>query len=198
MNSSLTSRIRSVAVFCGSRFGNDPAYRDASTMLGAGIAAAGWRLVYGGGRVGLMGVVADAVLAGGGSVFGVIPDFLQRREVAHDGAVDLVRTETMHERKTMMYDAADAFVTMPGGLGTFDETIEVTTWRQLGLHNKPVLVCDVLGWAQPYLAAMNGAIAQGFADPSTADLYEVLPDVSSVLARLSALSLPSVGSPERL
>ena len=104
----------------------------------------------------------------------------------------------MHERKTMMYDAADAFVTMPGGLGTFDETIEVTTWRQLGLHDKPVLVCDVLGWAQPYLAAMNGAITQGFAAPSTADLYEVLPDVSSVLARLSALSLPSAGSPERL
>ena len=198
MNSNPTHRIRSVAVFCGSRFGNDPAYRDAADALGAGIAAAGWRLVYGGGRVGLMGVVADAVLAGGGSVFGVIPDFLQRREVAHDGAVDLVRTETMHERKTMMYDAADAFVTMPGGLGTFDETIEVTTWRQLGLHDKPVLVCDVLGWAQPYIAAMNGAIAQGFAAASTADLYEVLPDVSSVLARLAALSLPSAGSPERL
>ena len=198
MNSSPTQRIRSVAVFCGSRFGNDPAYRAAADALGAGIAKAGWRLVYGGGRVGLMGVVADAVLAGGGSVFGVIPDFLQRREVAHDGAVDLVRTETMHERKTLMYDAADAFVTMPGGLGTFDETIEVTTWRQLGLHDKPVIVCDVLGWAQPYLAAMNGAIHQGFAAPSTADLYEVLPDVSSVLARLSALSLPGVGSPEKL
>lgn len=198
MNSSPTNHIRSVAVFCGSRFGNDPAYRDAADALGTGIAKAGWRLVYGGGRVGLMGVVADAVLAGGGSVFGVIPDFLQRREVAHDGAVDLVRTETMHERKTLMYDAADAFVTMPGGLGTFDETIEVTTWRQLGLHDKPVIVCDILGWAQPYIAAMNGAIDQGFAAPTTADLYEVLPDVSSVLARLSALSLPGAGSPGKL
>ncbi|MDP9095664.1 MAG: TIGR00730 family Rossman fold protein [Pseudomonadota bacterium] len=198
MNSSPTSPIRSVAVFCGSRFGNDPAYREAAEALGTGIAAAGWQLVYGGGRVGLMGVVADAVLAGGGSVFGVIPDFLQRREVAHGGAVDLVRTETMHERKTLMFDAADAFVTMPGGLGTFDETIEITTWRQLGLHDKAIIICDVLGWAQPYLAALNGAIHQGFADPSSARLYEVLPDVSSVLAHLSALSRPNVGSPERV
>ena len=97
-----------------------------------------------------------------------------------------------------MFDAADAFVTLPGGLGTFDETIEITTWRQLGLHDKPVLICDVLGWAQPYLASINGAIAQGFAEPSSTTLYEVLPDVSSVLARLSALSRPPDGNPERL
>lgn len=198
MSSSPSHHIRSVAVFCGSRFGNDPAYREAADALGAGIAKAGWRLVYGGGRVGLMGVVADAVLAGGGSVFGVIPDFLQRREVAHGGAVDLVITETMHDRKTRMFEAADAFVTLPGGLGTFDETIEITTWRQLGLHDKPVLICNVLGWAQPYLASIDGAIAQGFADAGSAKLYEVLPDVSSVLARLSALSRPAAGNPGRL
>ncbi|MDT7950345.1 MAG: TIGR00730 family Rossman fold protein [Acetobacteraceae bacterium] len=198
MNPSPTHQIRSVAVFCGSRFGNDAAFRDAAATLGAGLAKAGWRLVYGGGRVGLMGVVADAVLAGGGSVFGVIPDFLQRREVAHGGPVELVVTETMHERKTLMFDAADAFVTLPGGLGTFDETIEITTWRQLGLHDKPVLICDVLGWAQPYLAAIQGAVAQGFAAPDSASLYEVWPDVSSVLARLSALSPQIAADPERL
>ena len=198
MNSSSNHHIRSVAVFCGSRFGNDPAYREAAAALGAGIAKCGWRLVYGGGRVGLMGVVADAVLEGGGTVFGVIPDFLQRREVAHGGAVDLVITETMHERKTRMFDAADAFVTLPGGLGTFDETIEITTWRQLGLHNKPVLICDILGWAQPYLASINGAVAQGFAEASSTKLFEVLPDVSSVLERLSALSPPAAGDPGRL
>lgn len=198
MNSSENHHIRSVAVFCGSRFGNDPAYREAAAALGAGIAKAGWRLVYGGGRVGLMGVVADAALAGGGSVFGVIPEFLQRREVSHAGPVELVITQTMHERKTRMFEAADAFVTLPGGLGTFDETIEITTWRQLGLHDKPVLICDVLGWAQPYVGSIKGAIAQGFAEASSMKLYEVLPDVSSVLERLSALSRPLAGDPARL
>ena len=190
--------LRSVAVFCGSRFGRSPAYRAASVALGAGLAAAGLRLVYGGGRVGLMGVVADAALAGGGTVLGIIPDFLQRREVAHSGPVELVVTDTMHDRKRRMFDAADAFVTMPGGLGTFDETIEITTWRQLGLHDKPILVCDVEGWAQPYLAMMRMAVEQGFADPATARLFEVLPDVASVMARLQALARPEVGQPERV
>ncbi len=198
MSSPISHQIRSVAVFCGSRFGVNPAFRDAAQALGAGLAAAGLRLVYGGGRIGLMGVVADAVLAGGGGVLGVIPDFLQRREVAHDGAVELVITDTMHDRKRRMFEAADAFVTMPGGLGTFDETIEITTWRQLGLHAKPILLCDVAGWAQPYLGALRGAVQQGFADPSTAALFEVLPDVPSVLARLVHLARPGVGQPERV
>jgi len=154
--------------------------------------------VYGGGRVGLMGVVADAVLAGGGSVLGIIPDFLQRREVAHGGPVELVITDTMHDRKRQMFAAADAFVTMPGGLGTFDETIEITTWRQLGLHDKPVLICDVAGWAQPYLDMLKAAIRQGFAEPSSARLYEVLPDVPAVLARLGELARPGIGQPEKV
>ncbi len=191
-------QIRSVAVFCGSRFGHDPAFRAAAEALGRGLAQAGLRLVYGGGRVGLMGVVADAVLEHGGSVFGVIPGFLQRREVAHGGPVDLVITDTMHDRKQRMFEAADAFVTMPGGLGTFDETIEITTWRQLGLHDKPVLVCDVQGWARPYLATLRAAIDQGFADPATADLYQVLPDVPAVLGRLATLVRPQAGQPERV
>ena len=190
--------IRSVAVFCGSRFGSDPAYRLAAEALGAGLAAAGLRLVYGGGRVGLMGVLADAALAGGGAVLGIIPEFLQRREVAHGGAVELVMTDTMHDRKRRMFEAADAFVTLPGGLGTFDETIEITTWRQLGLHDKPVLVCNVAGWAQPFLAMMRAAVDQGFAEPSSAQLFEVLPDVGSVLARLSEVARPGIGQPERV
>jgi len=189
---------RSVAVFCGSRFGADPAYRAAAVELGAGIAEAGWRLVYGGGRVGLMGVVADAVLAGGGQVLGIIPDFLQRREVAHSGGIELVMTDTMHDRKRQMFEAADAFVTLPGGLGTFDETIEITTWRQLGLHDKPVLICDVNGWAQPYVALLRAAIGQGFAEPSCERLFEVLPDVPATLARLGELASPPVGLPERV
>lgn len=179
--------VQSVAVFCGSRFGNHPVYREAAAELGRGIARAGWRLVYGGGRVGLMGVVADAALAEGGAVLGIIPEFLQRREVAHNGGVKMVLTATMHDRKRMMFDAASAFVTMPGGLGTFDETIEITTWRQLQLHDKPILICDVAGWAQPYLRMIQAAKATGFADADAEELYEVLPDVASTLSRLHAI-----------
>ncbi|MBC7799880.1 MAG: TIGR00730 family Rossman fold protein [Gemmatimonadaceae bacterium] len=192
------SAIRSVAVFCGSRFGHDGAYRAACTALGTGLATAHMRLVYGGGGVGLMGVVADAALSAGGEVLGVIPEFLQRREVAHAGVGTLVVTETMHDRKRRMFDAADAFVTMPGGLGTFDETIEITTWRQLSLHDKPILVCDVLGWAQPYLAAIQAAVDQGFAGPESLRLFEVLPDVDAVLTRLGSLSVPGAGWPDRV
>lgn len=183
----LVGEIHSVAVFCGSRFGHNPLFRSASAALGAGIARAGWRLVYGGGHVGLMGVTADAALAEGGDVLGIIPEFLQQREVAHEGAVHLVLTATMHDRKRLMFDAASAFVTMPGGLGTFDETVEITTWRQLALHNKPVLICDVAGWAQPYLRMIDAAIETGFADPDVRLLYEVVPDVPAALARLHAL-----------
>jgi uncharacterized protein (TIGR00730 family) len=198
MSGNTIPSLRSVAVFCGSRFGDDPAFRAAAAALGGGLAASGLRVVYGGGRVGLMGVVADAALEAGGTVLGIIPDFLQRREVVHGGPIELVVTDTMHDRKRQMFEAADAFVTMPGGLGTFDETIEITTWRQLGLHDKPILICDIKGWAQPYLAALRGAISQGFADPATSDLYEVLPDVPAVLARLEALARPGVGHPERV
>jgi len=190
--------IRSVAVFCGSRVGFDPAYAAASATLGAGLAAAGIRLVYGGGGVGLMGIVADAALAAGGEILGIIPEFLQRREVAHAGVGDMVMTDTMHDRKRRMFDAADAFVTMPGGLGTFDETIEITTWRQLALHDKPILICDVAGWAQPYLASLQAAVDQGFAGAECLRLYEVLPDVDAVLARLAALTSPGAGQPERV
>lgn len=190
--------VRSVAVFCGSRVGHDPAYAEAAAALGGGLAAAGLRLVYGGGGVGLMGVVADAALAAGGEVLGIIPEFLQRREVAHAGVGDMVVTETMHDRKRRMFDAADAFVTMPGGLGTFDETIEITTWRQLALHDKPILVCDVAGWAQPYLASLQAAVDQGFAGPECLRLFEVLPDVDAVLARLTLLTSPGAGQPQRV
>ena len=190
--------IRSVAVFCGSRLGADPAHRLAAVALGAGLAAAGLRLVYGGGNVGLMGAVADGALNGGGKVLGIIPEFLQRREVAHDGVQRMILTDSMHDRKRQMFEASDAFVTMPGGLGTFDETIEITTWRQLGLHDKPILVCDVGGWAQPYLALLNAAVRQGFADPATAALYEVLPDVAAVLRRLHDATAPTTGQPDHL
>lgn len=186
----------SVNVFCGSRYGNHPAFRAASTELGQGLAHHGMRLVYGGGQVGLMGAVADAALAAGGDVLGIIPAFLQRREVAHQGPVALVVTETMHDRKHRMFDASDAFVVMPGGLGTYDEAIEVTTWKQLGLHDKPIIVVNIQGWADTLLAMLAAAIESGFAAPSSAALIETVPDVPALLTRLVAIhGLPQPGQP---
>ena len=189
---------RSVAVFCGSRFGHDPAFRAAAQALGDGLARAGIRLVYGGGNVGLMGVTADAALAADGKVLGIIPTFLQRREVAHAGPVELVITDTMHDRKRRMSEAAHAFVVMPGGLGTFDEAIEITTWRQLALHDKPIFICNVNGWADPYLNLLQAAVKQGFAPPETSGLYETVPDVPTLLTRLATVPVPASGHPERL
>jgi uncharacterized protein (TIGR00730 family) len=184
-------RIHSVAVFLGSRFGHDPQWREAAHALGVGLAQAGIRLVYGGGGVGLMGVLANAALAAGGEVFGVIPDFLTRREAAHPGPMELVVTHTMHDRKRRMVEAADAFITMPGGIGTYDETIEVLSWRQLGLHAKPILICDIAGSAAPLLSLLREAVAQGFAGPETDGFYETHPSVAALLTRLSGLPTPT-------
>ncbi len=179
----------SVAVFCGSRFGSNPAYAEAAGAIGRGLAERGIRLIYGGGKVGLMGVVADAALAADGAVHGVIPRFLQNREVMHDGVEDLLVTDSMHTRKQRMFEAADAFLVLPGGLGTFDELFEILTWRQLGLHDKPILIVDVQGWAQALVATVDRAIADGFADPSVRALFEHLPDAPAALARLARLDL---------
>jgi uncharacterized protein (TIGR00730 family) len=179
------AKIQSVAVFCGSRPGHDPAYRAAATELGHGLAAAGIKLVYGGGKGGMMGAVTDAVLAGGGKVKGVIPEFLTRLEVAHEGVTDMTITDTMHVRKRLMFDAADAFVIMPGGLGTLDETAEIVTWRQLSLHDKPILIVDIQGWAQPVARVLEFFIETGFAAAETRRLYQVVPDVPAVLSTLT-------------
>ena len=190
--------ITSVAVFCGASMGHSPAFREAAAALGGGIARAGWRLVYGGGNLGLMGVVADAALAAGGAVVGVIPEFLRRREVAHAGVEQMVVTDSMHTRKTAMFERADAFVTLPGGLGTLDETVEIITWRQLGLHNKPILLSDGLGSAAPLVAAIEAAIALGFAQAGVRDLFEVQDGVEAVLARLATLPAAADTSAARL
>jgi uncharacterized protein (TIGR00730 family) len=176
-----------VAVFCGSSFGNDPAYRQAAEALGTGLARAGIRLVYGGGRIGLMGTLADAVLHAGGEVIGVLPDFLRTAEIAHDALTQLEITDSMHARKRRMFELADAFVALPGGIGTLDETIEILTWRQLGLHAKPILICDIAGSARGLVGAIEGAIACGFAAPALRDAYAVLGGVPPLLARLAGL-----------
>ena len=190
--------IQSIAVFCGSRSGDRPAFARAARALGLGLAEAGIRLVYGGGRVGLMGAVADAVLAAGGDVLGVIPEFLTRLEVAHTGLAGMVITDSMHSRKQRMFAESDAFVSMPGGLGTLDETIEIITWRQLGLHDKPILLCDIEGSAAPLVAAIDGAIASGFACPEIRDLFELVHGVPALLVRLHELPSGAAVPAERL
>jgi uncharacterized protein (TIGR00730 family) len=190
--------IHSVAVFCGSRVGTSPAYAEAGRVLGNGLAEAGIRLVFGGGRIGIMGVVANAVLAGGGAVLGVIPEFLTQWEVAHQDVTEMVITDSMHTRKRRLYEESDAFVIMPGGLGTFDEAFEIITWRQLRLHDKPILLCDVDGWAQPLIATIDHAIANGFAAANARDLFEVVSGPHALLDRLRTLPPGRPGEPQKL
>jgi uncharacterized protein (TIGR00730 family) len=185
-------------VFCGSRSGHAPSGLAAARTLGEGLAARGIRLIYGGGRVGLMGAVADAALGAGGLVTGVIPEFLTRMEVAHTALTALHVTDSMHSRKRMMFELSDAFVTLPGGFGTLDETVEIATWRQLGLHDKPILLCNAGGWADTLVAALRATVAQGFASTSALELFEIFPDVASVLARLDQVAPAAPGAPARL
>jgi uncharacterized protein (TIGR00730 family) len=178
----------SVTVFCGSSPGADPAYMAAAEALGTGLAGAGMGLVFGGGNVGLMGRLASAALAAGAPVTGIIPDFLRQREVAFPGLSELIVTDSMHTRKRRLFALGDAFVVLPGGLGTMDETIEILTWKQLGQHDKPVIVVDILGWAQPFLALVNDIVARGFAHGSAASLFEVQETIEATLARLQQLA----------
>jgi uncharacterized protein (TIGR00730 family) len=190
--------IRSLAVFCGSRVGVNPVYARAGRALGHGLGKAGIRLVFGGGRIGIMGVVADAALEAGGAVLGVIPRFLTQLEVAHERATEMVVTENMHTRKTRLYQESDAFLIMPGGLGTFDEAFEIITWRQLGLHDKPIILCNVAGSVEPLVSTIEHAIEQGFADPACRRLFEVIEGVPAVLERLKTLPVGTEGLTERM
>lgn len=176
---------RSVCVFCGSRSGGNPAFGAAAVALGTGLAQNGHRLVYGAGDVGLMGDVARAAQAAGAETFGVIPVHLMQAEVDKHDLTSFVVTETMHERKKVMFMNADAIVTLPGGAGTLDELFEVLTWRQLGLHAKPILLLNVAGYWDPLIAAIRHLVDQGFADTSFLDSFHVAPDVPSTLAVLA-------------
>jgi len=159
----MSSQQRSVCVFCGARAGNDPAYMQAAQTLGQELAARDWRLVYGAGDVGIMGEVARATQDAGGKVFGVIPVHLMRAEVAKQDLNTFVITEDMHERKKVMVMNSDAFIVLPGGAGSLDEFFEVLTWRQLGLHNKPIVLLNIKGYWDPLLALVRHIVDQGFA-----------------------------------
>ena len=177
---------RSVCVFCGSRTGSSPVHAAAATELGAALAAAGLRLVYGAGDVGLMGAVARAAIAAGGRTLGVIPAHLVPREARGRPLADRVVTETMHERKKVMFMNADAIVALPGGPGTLDELFEVLTWRQLGLHRKPVLLLNVEGYWDPLLALLAHVVAQSFAPRSFLGFLAAHAEVPALMADLGA------------
>jgi uncharacterized protein (TIGR00730 family) len=182
----MTSPIRSVCVFCGSRPGSDPAYVEAACAFGRALADNGWRLVYGAGDVGLMGEVARAAQAAGGETFGVIPVHLLEREVGKRDLGRFVVTENMHERKKVMFMNADAIVTLPGGPGSMDEFFEVMTWRQLGLHRKPIYLLNVAGYWDPLVALIDHILDQGFADRSFRDYMRVVPSVEVLAEGLRA------------
>ncbi|AGI72168.1 UPF0717 family protein [Octadecabacter arcticus 238] len=186
-NSTPFKRSFSVCVYCGSRDGLDPAYAQAATDCGTMLARNGWRLVYGAGDVGLMGRVARAAQAGGGDTFGVIPQHLLDWEVGKTDLTTFIVTETMHERKKVMLMNADAVVVLPGGAGSMDELFEALTWRQLGLHAKPIFVLNQNGYWDPLLALMDQIIDQGFADASLRDFLTVVPDVDTLTTDLAAV-----------
>ena len=183
--------LKRICVFCGSHFGAEAAYRAAARELGQRMAERGLGLVYGGGAVGLMGVVADAVLAAGGEAVGVIPRSLRDREVAHHGLTDLQVTDSMHERKRLMYAQAEAVLALPGGIGTFDELFEAMTWNQLGIHSKPAGVLNVGGYFDPLVAMLERAQGQGFISRGYKDFVLVESSVDAILDALAAYQPPS-------
>lgn len=183
-------RLRAVTVFCGSSTGTDPAHRAGTIALGEVLVSRGIDLVYGGGSVGLMGVLADTVLAGGGRVTGVIPRHLYEKEVGHDDLTELLIVESMHERKLAMADRADAFLALPGGIGTFEELFEVLTWTQLGIHDKPVGVLDLAGFYRPLLAFLDGTVDAGFLRPEHRANVLAGDDPGALLDALAAWTAP--------
>ena len=178
--------LKRICVFCGSSVGSRPAYAAAARELGNSLAKRGVGIVFGGGKVGLMGVLADAALAAGGEAIGVIPDALVAREIAHNGLTKLHVVRSMHERKTLMADLADAFIALPGGHGTFEEFFEAVTWTQLGIHNKPCGLLNVEGYYDALLAQLDRAVADGFIQEKNRRLLLDAPDVPTLLQKLQA------------
>lgn len=178
--------LRAVCVFCGSSAPADPRYQDAARALGALIARKRVDLIYGGGSVGLMGELADAALGDGGRVIGVIPAGLFAREVGHTGLTELHEVASMHERKQLMYDLSDAFIALPGGLGTLEELAEVATWSQLGLHSKPVVLLDIDGFWEPLVSLLDRMVRTGLLKPASRDLIQRTRSAGEALAALTA------------
>jgi uncharacterized protein (TIGR00730 family) len=185
--------MRRVCVYTGSNLGTDPAYADAARGLARLLAERGIGLVYGGASVGLMGVLADAALAAGGEVIGVMPRALIEREIGHEGLTELRMVGSMHERKAQMAELSDAFVALPGGIGTLEELIEVYSWSQIGLHRKPCGVLNVRGYYDGLATFLDHAVTQGFLRPEHRAVLTVEDDPAMLLERLAAFEPPTVG-----
>ena len=181
---------QSLSVFCGSKVGRNPNYEIEAQKLGSLMAERGVQLVYGGGRIGLMGVVASAVHEGGGEIVGFIPDFLRSLEIANEGIGELVVTDSMHIRKAKMFEISDAAVVLPGGIGTLDEAIEIMTWKQLRQHDKPIVLVNVDGYWDPFLGLINSVVDGGFAHPKINELISVVNSADEVFDALLNASKP--------
>ena len=181
----MTQHEATICVYCGSRHGAQPVYTTLARNLGKAIGERGWQLVYGGGNVGLMGEVADAVIAAGGRAVGVIPESLMRREVGHQGLHELHVVPDMHVRKQMMAERADAFIALPGGIGTLEELYEVWTWRQLGYHQKPIALLNVAGYFDALLQFMRTTVTEGFLTQQQLDTLQVDDDPLRLLERIA-------------
>ena len=181
----------SLCIFCGSRFGSDPGTRDTAVQLGEFLARSGITLVYGGGGVGLMGLVANAALGAGGKVVGIIPDFLLQREAGHPALTETVVVRNMHERKLQMFERSEAFVVLPGGIGTLEELFEVLSWRTLGLHNKPIVIVDQGGYWAPLATLLRSIVDRGFADASHLDHLAFIRDLGQLLPTIAAMPRPT-------
>lgn len=184
----MTAPRLSICVYCGSRHGTRPSYTAAARALGTAIGSRGWQLVYGGGKVGLMGEIADATLAAGGRVIGIIPESLKRLEVGHLGLQELHVVPTMHVRKQMMAERADAFIALPGGIGTLEELYEVWTWRQLGYHDQPIGLLNTDGYYDDLLRFMGHTVAEGFLAATQYDVLRVGREPEALLLQLAGLA----------
>lgn len=185
------SRIKSICVYCGSRPGARPDYADLAVTTGETLAQSGITLVYGGGQVGLMGLTARAALNAGGRVVGIIPEHLDRIEIAQTGLSELHVVADMHTRKRMMFDRSDAFVVLPGGMGTLDEFIEVLTWSQLDLHNKPIFLLNHKGYWVPLLNLLDHVVKEGFASSQNLNLFQCVDNIEAIFDNIEDLSTAS-------
>jgi uncharacterized protein (TIGR00730 family) len=181
-----TVPIQSVCVYCGSSNRVDEVYKNLAREVGTALAQHGLQIIYGGGHVGLMGMVADSALKAGGKVVGIIPEHIRAREVQHTSLTELHVVDNMHTRKRMMVERADAFIILPGGFGTLDEAFEILTWKQLGLHNKPIIIHNVNGFWDPLLVLIDHLIASGFAQSSNRTFYSVTSTIDELFTALSA------------
>jgi len=184
--------MKSICVFSGSSSGTDPVYRDTAFGLGAWIASQGSSVIYGGASVGLMGAVADGALSKGGQVFGVLPENLQLKELAHPGLTKLYKVNSMHERKQMMFDLSEGIIALPGGLGTYEELFEVLTWAQLGLHAKPVGILNVRGFYNALFDHLEIGMTEGFVRKQHRDMILIDSDIEKLWDKMSNYQPPSV------